>query len=138
MFQRSKGKKTMKWVTLLKDIKEKVGLTQSPSSATSSSSSPSPASSSSSSAAAAAGAGGDDHNARWRDSSLLSPSRFDSLSSLFLSLVLVNLDLIFDEMVFSLELHCVDYVEFSDCVNFLMCRSPKCFYLFIFNISFFF
>ena len=79
MFQRSKGKKAMKWVTLLKDIKEKVGLTQSPSSATSSSSSPSPASSSSSSAAAAAGAGGDDHNARWRDSSLSSPSRFDSL-----------------------------------------------------------
>ena len=79
MFQRSKGKKTMKWVTLLKDIKEKVGLTQSPSSATSSSSSPSAASSSSSSAAAA-GAGGDDPNARWRDSSLSSPSRFDSLS----------------------------------------------------------
>ena len=79
MFQRSKGKKAMKWVTLLKDIKEKVGLTQSPSSATSSSSSPSAASSSSSSAAAA-GAGGDDPNARWRDSSLSSPSRFDSLS----------------------------------------------------------
>ena len=78
MFQRSKGKKAMKWVTLLKDIKEKVGLTQSPSSATSSSSSPSAASSSSSSAAAA-GAGGDDPNARWRDSSLSSPSRFDSL-----------------------------------------------------------
>ena len=35
-------------------------------------------------------------------------------SILFLSLVLVNLDLIFDEMVFSLELHCVDCVEFSD------------------------
>ena len=79
MFQRSKGKKAMKWVTLLKDIKEKVGLTQSPSSATSSSSSPS-AGWSSSSSAAAAGAGGDDPNARWRDSSLSSPSRFDSLS----------------------------------------------------------
>ena len=136
MFQRSKGKKTMKWVTLLKDIKEKVDLTQSPSFATSSSLSPSAALSLLSSAVTT-GASGDDHNARWRDSSLLSPSRFDSLSSLFLSLVLVNLDLIFDEMVFSLELHCVDYVEFSDCVNFLMCRSPKCFYLFIFNISFF-
>ena len=103
----------MKWVTLLKDIKEKVGLTQSPSSDTSSSSSPL-ATSSSSSAVVAAGAGGDDHNARWRDSSLSSPWRFDSLSSLFLSLVLVNLDLIFDEMVFSLELHCVDCVEFFD------------------------
>ena len=113
MFQRLKGKKTMKWVTLLNDIKEKVGLTQSPSSATSSSSSPS-ATSSSSSSLAATGAGGDDHNAGWRDSSLLSPSRFDSLSSLFLSLVFVNLDFIFDEMVFSLELHCVDCVEFSD------------------------
>lgn len=32
MVQRSKGK-TMKWVTLLKDFKEKVGLTQSPPSA---------------------------------------------------------------------------------------------------------
>ena len=137
MFQRSKGKKMMKWVTLLKDIKEKVDLTQSPSSATSSSLSPS-ATSSSSSSLVATGAGGDDHNAGWQDSSLLSLSRFDSLSSLFLSLVFVNLDFIFDEMVFSLELHCVDYVEFSDCVNFLMCRSPKCFYLFIFNISSFF
>ena len=117
MFQRSKGKKTMKWVTLLKDIKEKVGLTQSPSSATSSSLSPS-AALSLLSAAVTTGASGDDHNARWQDSSLLSPSRFDSLSSLFLSLVLVNLDLIFDEMVFSLELHCVNYVEFSDCVKF--------------------
>lgn len=34
MFQRSR-RKTMKWVTLLKDIKEKVGLTQSPSSSSS-------------------------------------------------------------------------------------------------------
>ena len=82
MFQRSKGKKTMKWVTLLKDIKEKVDLTQSPSSATSSSLSPSAALSLLSSAVTT-GASGDDHNAGWRDSSLLSPSRFDSLSSLF-------------------------------------------------------
>ena len=107
----------MKYVTLLKDIKEKVGLTQSPSSATSSSLSPS-AALSLLLAAVTTGASGDDHNARWQDSSLLSPSRFDSLSSLFLSLVLVNLDLIFDEMVFSLELHYVDYVEFFDCVKF--------------------
>ena len=59
MFQRSKGKKTMKWVTLLKDIKEKVDLTQSPSSATSSSLSPSAALSLLSSAVTT-GAGGDD------------------------------------------------------------------------------
>ena len=103
----------MKWVTLLKDIEENVSLTQSPSSTTSSSLSPLVASSSSSSAVVAR-VGGDDHNAWWRDSSLSSPLRFNSLSSLFLSLVLVNLDLIFDEMVFSLELHCVDCVEFSD------------------------
>lgn len=49
MFQRSRGK-TMKWGTLLKDIKEKVGLTQSPSSSASPSaasySSPPPSSSS--------------------------------------------------------------------------------------------
>ena len=96
MFQRLKGKKMMKWVTLLKDIKEKVSLTQSPSFATSSSSS-SLVESSSSSSMVAARAGGDDHNAWWRDSSLSSPLRFDSLSSLFLSLVLVNLDLIFDK-----------------------------------------
>ena len=132
MFQRSKGKKTMKWVTLLKDIKEKANLTQSPSFATSSSSS-SLVESSSSSSTVAARVGGDDHNARWRDSSLSSPLRFDSLSSLFLSLVLVNLDLIFDEMVFSLELHCVDCVEFS---NVLVLKWF--FFSFFFNISFFF
>lgn len=40
MFQGSRGK-TMKWVTLLKDIKEKVGLAQSPSSSSSSSATPS-------------------------------------------------------------------------------------------------
>jgi len=39
MFKGSKGK-TMKWVTLLKDFKEKVGLTQSPSSAAPSASPP--------------------------------------------------------------------------------------------------
>lgn len=48
MFQGSKGK-TMKWGTLLKDLREKVGLTQSPSSSFSASAT---ASSSSSSAAA--------------------------------------------------------------------------------------
>ena len=121
----------MKWVTLLKDIKEKVGLTQSPSSATSSSSSPL-AASSSSSVVVAAGAGGDDHNARWQDSSLLSPSRFNSIFSLFLSLVLVNLDLIFGEMVFSLKLHCIDCVEFSNVL------VLKWYFFFILNISFFF
>ena len=121
----------MKWVTLLKDIKEKVGLTQSPSSATSSSSSPL-AASSSSSAVVAAGVGGDDHNARWQDSSLLSPSRFNSIFSLFLSLVLVNLDLIFGEMVFSLKLHCIDCVEFSNVL------VLKWYFFFILNISFFF
>ena len=47
MFQGSKGKKTMKWVTLLKDFKEKVGLTQSPPSASAPPSSFSPPSSSS-------------------------------------------------------------------------------------------
>lgn len=46
MVQRSKGK-TMKWVTLLKDFKEKVGLTQSPPSASAPPSSFSPPSSSS-------------------------------------------------------------------------------------------
>ena len=61
--------------------------------------------------------------------SLLSLSRFDSLSSLFLSLVLVNLDLIFDEMVFSLELDCVDCVEFSDVL------VLKWFFYFLFLIS---
>ncbi|WRX09289.1 BEACH domain - like 1 [Theobroma cacao] len=45
MFQGSKGK-TMKWVSLLKDIKEKVGLAQSPTATTVSSSSPSSSSSS--------------------------------------------------------------------------------------------
>jgi hypothetical protein len=73
MFQRSKGK-TMKWGTLLKDIKEKVGLTQSPSSTTS----PASSSATSSASAAAATGGADDHNARstrWRDSSSSSPSR---------------------------------------------------------------
>jgi len=45
MFQGSKGK-TMKWVTLLKDFKEKVGLTQSPSSAAPSASASPPSSSS--------------------------------------------------------------------------------------------
>ena len=52
MFQGSKGVRTMKWGTLLKDLREKVGLTQSPSSAsaaassaTASSSSPAPSSS---------------------------------------------------------------------------------------------
>ncbi|XP_027935476.1 protein SPIRRIG [Vigna unguiculata] len=44
MFRGSKGK-TMKWVTLLKDFKEKVGLTQSPSSAALSASPPSSSSS---------------------------------------------------------------------------------------------
>lgn len=48
MFEGSKGR-TMKWVTLLKDFKEKVGLTQSPSSAAASSAALSASSPSSSS-----------------------------------------------------------------------------------------
>lgn len=44
MFQGSRGR-TMKWVTLLKDFKEKVGLTQSPPSAAPSAASPSSSSS---------------------------------------------------------------------------------------------
>ncbi|KAL0459484.1 UNVERIFIED_CONTAM: protein SPIRRIG [Sesamum latifolium] len=40
MFGKSSGKKTMKWVTLLKDFKEKVGLSQSPASASTTPSSP--------------------------------------------------------------------------------------------------
>lgn len=71
MFERSKGK-TMKWVTLLKDIKEKVGLTQSSSAAATASSSSSPSSAPSSAR---------DRNApsstRWQDSSS-SPARFDT------------------------------------------------------------
>jgi hypothetical protein len=113
MFQRSKGK-TMKWGTLLKDIKEKVGLTQSPSSTTS----PASSSATSSASAAAATGGADDHNARstrWRDSSSSSPSRFDSLSLLFSGFGFYQFGFDFDEMVCGLELHWVD------CVEFLMC-----------------
>ncbi|KAK4418318.1 protein SPIRRIG [Sesamum alatum] len=40
MFGKSSGKKTMKWVTLLKDFKEKVGFSQAPASASSTTSSP--------------------------------------------------------------------------------------------------
>lgn len=48
MFQGSKGGRTMKWGTLLKDLREKVGLTQSPSSASAAASSATASSSSSS------------------------------------------------------------------------------------------
>lgn len=69
MFQGSK-RKTMKWGTLIKDIKEKVGLSQSPSASATA------ASSSSSSPSSAR-----DHNApsstRWQDSSS-SPARFNT------------------------------------------------------------
>lgn len=47
MFQGSKGGRTMKWGTLLKDLREKVGLTQSPSSASAVASSATASSSSS-------------------------------------------------------------------------------------------
>lgn len=42
MFGKSSGKKAMKWASLLKDFKEKVGLTQSPTPAASPSPSSSP------------------------------------------------------------------------------------------------
>ncbi|KAG7970449.1 hypothetical protein I3843_07G084600 [Carya illinoinensis] len=70
MFQGSK-RKTMKWVTLIKDIKEKVGLSQSPSASAT-------AASSSSSSPSSAPSSARDHNApsstRWQDSSS-SPAR---------------------------------------------------------------
>lgn len=78
MFERSK-RKTMKWGTLLKDIKEKVGLTQSSSAAATASASSSPSSAPSSAR---------DRNApsstRWQDSSS-SPARFDTDTVFFVS-----------------------------------------------------
>jgi hypothetical protein len=64
----------MKWVTLLKDFKEKVGLTQSSPTSTSSSSAPPPSSPSSSSR---------DHNAFSASITSSSPSRFVSFFFLY-------------------------------------------------------